>query len=91
MWAALWRRLAALCQPTRAINSPSGAGRRKDHMTSKIESDGKTVIVTTCEGHRIGFAMAELNAPSTSGEITTGWANGVPPQSAERTVADSNL
>lgn len=60
-------------------------------MTSKIESDGKTVIVTTDEGHRIGFAMAELNAPSTSGEITTGWANGVPPQSAERTVAAAKL
>lgn len=55
-------------------------------MASNIESDGKTVTVTTDEGHRIGFAMAELNAASTSGEITTEWAGGVPPQSAERTV-----
>ncbi len=56
-------------------------------MTSNIESDGKTVTVTTDEGHRIGFAMAELNAASTSGEITTHWAGGVPPASVERTVA----
>ncbi len=50
-------------------------------MASNIESDGKTVTVTTSEGHRIGFAMAELNATSTSGEITTEWAGGVPPNS----------
>lgn len=55
-------------------------------MASNIESDGKTVTVTTEEGHRIGFAMAELNAASTSGEITTEWAGGVPPANAERTV-----
>ena len=55
-------------------------------MASNIESDGKTVTVTTDEGHRIGFAMAELNAPSTSGEITTDWAGGTPPASVERAV-----
>ena len=55
-------------------------------MTSQVQSDGKTVTVTTGEGHRIGFAMAELNAPSTAGEITTEWAGGVPPSSPEVTV-----
>lgn len=55
-------------------------------MASNIESDGKTVTVTTAEGHRIGFAMAELNAPSTAGEITTEWAGGVPPSSVEIVV-----
>ena len=30
--------------------------------------------------------MAELNVASTSGEITTAWAGGVPPASVERTV-----
>ncbi len=55
-------------------------------MASKIESDGKTVTVTTSEWHRIGFAMAELNAASISGEITTEWAGGVPPHGVERTV-----
>ena len=55
-------------------------------MASNIESDGNTVMVTTDEGHRIGFAMAELNAPSTAGEITTDWAGGTPPASVERTV-----
>ena len=55
-------------------------------MTSRIESDGKTVIVTTDAGHRIGFAMAELNVASTSGEITTEWAGGVPPASVEVAV-----
>ena len=55
-------------------------------MASNIESDGKIVTVTTAEGHRIGFAMAELDAASTSGEITTEWAGGVPPSSVERTV-----
>ena len=55
-------------------------------MASNIQSDGKTVTVTTEEGHKIGFAMAELNAPSTSGEITTEWANGVPPDSVEIAV-----
>ena len=56
-------------------------------MALHIESDGKTVTVTTDDGHRIGFAMAELNAASTSGEITTHWAGGTPPASVERTVA----
>lgn len=55
-------------------------------MASSIQSDGKTVTVTTGEGHKIGFAMAELNAPSTSGEITTDWANGVPPSNVEVVV-----
>ncbi len=55
-------------------------------MASNVQSDGKTVTVTTAEGHRIGFAMAELNAPSTSGEITTEWAGGEPPSSPEVTV-----
>ncbi len=55
-------------------------------MASHIESDGKTVTVTTAEGHRIGFAMSELNVASTSGDITTDWAGGVPPDSVERTV-----
>ena len=55
-------------------------------MASTIESDGKTVTVTTAEGHRIGFAMSELNVASTSGDITTDWAGGVPPSSVERTV-----
>ncbi len=55
-------------------------------MASNIASDGKTVTVTTSEGHCIGFAMAELNATSTSGEITTEWAGGVPPYSVERAV-----
>ena len=55
-------------------------------MATNIDSDGKTVTVTTEEGHRIGFGMAELNAPSTTGEITTEWAGGVPPSSVERTV-----
>ena len=55
-------------------------------MASNVHSDGKTVMVTTEEGHKIGFAMAELNAPSTSGEITTDWAGGVPPNNPETTV-----
>lgn len=55
-------------------------------MASNIQSDGKTVTVTTGEGHRIGFTMAELNAPSTSGEITTEWAGGVLPNNTELTV-----
>ena len=55
-------------------------------MASNIQSDGKTVTVTTDEGHRIGFAMAELNAASTSGEITTEWAGGVPPSSVDIAV-----
>ena len=55
-------------------------------MTSQVQSDGKTVTVTTGEGHRIGFAMAELNAASTAGEITTAWAGGVAPSSPEVTV-----
>jgi hypothetical protein len=55
-------------------------------MASNIESDGKTVTVTTEEGHRIGFAMSELNVGSTSGDITTDWAGGVPPSSVERCV-----
>ena len=55
-------------------------------MASDIQSDGKTVTVTTDEGHRIGFRMAELNAPSVSGEITTEWAGGVPPNNPETTV-----
>ncbi len=55
-------------------------------MASNIQSDGKTVTVTTDEGHQIGFAMAELNAASTSGEITTDWADGVPPASVEIAV-----
>ena len=55
-------------------------------MASDIQSDGKTVTVTTDEGHRIKFAMAELNVPSTSGEITTDWAGGVPPGSVEIVV-----
>jgi hypothetical protein len=55
-------------------------------MASDLQSDGKTVAVTTVEGHKIGFAMAELNAPSTSGEITTEWAGGVPPASVEIVV-----
>ena len=55
-------------------------------MASNIDSDGTTVTVTTGEGHRIGFAMEELGVPSTMGEITTEWANGVPPDSVERTV-----
>ncbi len=50
-------------------------------MASNIESDGKTVTVTTSEGHRIGFATAELNAASIPSEITTDWAGGVPPHS----------
>jgi hypothetical protein len=52
-------------------------------MASNIQSDGKTVTVTTEEGHKIGFAM---NAPSTSDEITADWAGGVPPSSPEITV-----
>ena len=60
-------------------------------MASNIESAGEPVTVTTAEGHRIRFAMAELNVPSTSGEITTGWADGVPPESVERTVAVAKL
>ena len=55
-------------------------------MASNIQSDGRTVTVTTGEGHRIGFAMAELNVPSTSGEITTDWANGVPQGNVEIAV-----
>ncbi len=55
-------------------------------MASHIESDGNTVTVTTDEGHRIGFAMAELNAASTAGEITTDWSGGVPPDNVERCV-----
>lgn len=55
-------------------------------MPSKIESDGRTVFVMTEAGHRIGFAMAELDAASTSGEITTEWAGGVPPASVETAV-----
>lgn len=55
-------------------------------MATNVQSDGETVTVTTEEGHRIGFAMAELNAPSTAGEITTDWAGGVPPSSPEATV-----
>ena len=55
-------------------------------MASNVQSDGRTVTVTTEEGHRIGFAMAELNVPSTSGEITTEWAGGVPPRNPEVTV-----
>ena len=60
-------------------------------MASNIESDSKTVTVTTDEGHRIGFAMAELNAASTSGEITTKWSGGVPPISTERTVGAAKI
>ncbi len=55
-------------------------------MASNVHSDGNTVTVTTEEGHKIGFAMAELNAASTSGEIRTEWAGGVPPASPEVTV-----
>ena len=55
-------------------------------MAANIHSDGHTVTVTTEEGHRIGFAMAELNAASTSGEIRTEWAGGVPPASPEVAV-----
>ena len=55
-------------------------------MATNIQSDGTTVTVTTEEGHKIGFAMAELNVPSTSGEITTDWAGGVPPNNPETTV-----
>ncbi len=55
-------------------------------MASNVQSDGKIVTVTTEEGHKIGFAMAELNVPSTSGEITTEWAGGQPPSSPEVTV-----
>ena len=55
-------------------------------MASQVHHDGNTVTVTTDEGHRIGFAAGELNAPSTSGEITTDWAGGVPPANPETTV-----
>ena len=55
-------------------------------MTSKVHSDGGTVTVTTAEGHRIGFALGELHAPSTAGEITTDWAGGVPPANPEAVV-----
>lgn len=55
-------------------------------MASRIESDGRTVTVTTDEGHRIGFVMAEMNAPSTSGEITTDWAGNATPRNTEATV-----
>ena len=55
-------------------------------MATNIQSDGTTVTVTTKEGHKIGFAMAELNVPSMSGEITTDWAGGVPPNNPETTV-----
>ena len=55
-------------------------------MAANIHSDGHTVTVTTEEGHKIGFGMAELNAASTSGEIRTEWAGGVPPASPEVTV-----
>ena len=60
-------------------------------MASGITSDGKTVTVTTDEGHRIGFGMAELNANKTSGDITTKWNGGVPPTSTERTVAAAKI
>ena len=76
-----------MCLSTRGVIVDPTMAARRVQMASNIESDGKTVTVTTDEGHRIGFAMAELNAASTSGEITTGWANGVPPGSAERTVS----
>ena len=56
---------------------------------SEVQSDGKTVTVTTSEGHRIGFAMAELNVPSTAGEITTHWAGGVPPTNLETVVREA--
>lgn len=55
-------------------------------MASNVHSDGDTVTVTTAEGHRIGFAMAELNAASTAGRITTHWAGGVPPSDPEGVV-----
>ncbi len=55
-------------------------------MVSNIESDGETVTVTTDERHRIGFAMSELHVASTSGRITTDWADGVPPSNPELTV-----
>ena len=58
-------------------------------MTSNVQSDGNTVTVTTVDGHRIGFAMAELNAASTSREITTEWARGETPSSPEDTVREA--
>ena len=56
---------------------------------SQVQSDGATVTVTTSEGHRIGFAMAELNVPSTAGEITTEWADGTPPNNPEIVVRNA--
>ncbi len=60
-------------------------------MASNIESDGKTVTVTTDAGHTIGFGVAELNANRTSGDITTKWNGGVPPVSTERTVGAAKV
>ncbi len=52
----------------------------------KVEHVGDDVTVTTDEGHRIGFKVAQLNAPSNSGEVTTEWAGGVTPRNTEVTV-----
>ena len=85
-----------LCLPPRVYRHRRwprrfGEGCQKGHMASGITSDGKTVTVTTDEGHRIGFGMAELNADRTSGDITTKWNGGVPPTSIERTVAAAKI